>query len=137
MNESIQRRAFRALNAVARPSIQRGFGSPCLTPWGLVVLEHTGRKSGKEHASPLLALRLGSRVVVTTFRTERSHWVRNLEKQPEAHLWLNGERRAVRAIVLQGDAESGAARARLSDRVWRPVRALLAAGFAVSVLEPA
>ncbi|MCZ6784117.1 MAG: nitroreductase/quinone reductase family protein, partial [Proteobacteria bacterium] len=96
----LQRRAFRALNAVVRPAIQRGFGTPCLAPWGLVVLEHTGRRTGRTYESPLLALRLGRRVMVTTYRKDRSQWVRNLEEQPETHLWLDGRRKPYRALVL-------------------------------------
>ena len=134
---NLEQWAYRALNAVVRPSIQRGFGSPCVTPWGLVVLEHTGRRSGRTYESPLMALRLGRRVIVTTYRKDRSQWVRNLEDQPETHLWLNGRRKPYRALVLGGDSEPEEARARLGRRLWQSAQALLAAGFAVSVLEPA
>jgi hypothetical protein len=134
---ALQRRAFRALNAVMRPAIQRGFGAPCLAPWGLVVLEHTGRRTGRTYESPLLALRLGRRVMVTTYRKDRSQWIRNLEDQPETHLWLNGSRKPYRALVLRGDTEPEKAKARVGHRLWQSAQALLAAGFAVSVLEPA
>ncbi len=135
--DSLQRRAFRALNAIVRPSIQRGFGAPGLAPWGLVVLEHTGRRTGRTYESPLLALRLGRRVMVATYRKDRSQWVRNLEDQPETHLWLNGSRKPYRALVLRGDTAPEDAKARVGHRLWRGAQALLAAGFAVSVLEPA
>ena len=137
--ETLERQAFRPLNAVARPLIRRGFGSPCLTPWGLVVLEHTGERTGRKYASPLWAMRMGRRVVVTTYRTRRSQWIRNLKHQPNTHLWMNGERRPVRAHVL--DSSRRHEPDRMAERVARPlrlaVRALVAAGFAVSVLEPA
>ena len=136
---TLERRGFRALNAVSGPLVRRGFGSPCLTPWGLVVLEHTGARSGRRYASPLWAIRVGRRVVVTTYRTTRSHWLRNLERRPETFLWIHGERRPVRAQVLDPSRRDGADRR--VERVARPlrpaVRVLLAAGFAVSVLEPA
>ena len=136
---NLEQRAFRALNAVVRPSIQRGFGSPCITPWGLVVLEHTGRRTGRQYQSPLLAMRMGRHVVVTTYRSERSNWIRNLQDQPRTHLWMNGERRPVRAHVVNSSAEHGPAGMTGGvARALRPaVRAMLAAGFAVSVLEPA
>lgn len=134
--DRLQRQAFQALNAVARPSIQRGFGSPCLAPWGLVVLEHTGRRTGRTYESPLFALRLGRRVVVTTARTDGSQWIRNLEEQPETHLWMNGRRRPVRASVLREGTKPEEAM-QFGHRAWQSARALLAAGFAVSVLEPA
>ena len=138
--ETLERQAFRALNTIARPPIQRGFGSPCLTPWGLVVLEHTGRQTGRTHASPLWALRLDHRVVVATYRKTRSHWIRNLKHQPETHLWMNGERKPVRAHVLDpSQCHDADAPDSIAERIARPVlhalRALLAAGFAVSVLE--
>ncbi len=135
----LERRAYRALNAVVGPSIQRGVGSPCIAPWGLVVLEHTGRRTGRQYRSPLLAMRVGRKVVVTTYRSERSNWIRDLEVRPRTHLWMNGERRPVRAHVL--DSSRGHEPGGPVDRVagpFRPaLRAMIAAGFAVSVLEPA
>ena len=135
--DALQRRAFGAINAVVLPGVQRGFGTPCLAPWGLVVLEHTGRRTGRTYEAPLLAVRLGRRVMVTTYRNARSHWVRNLEDQPETHLWLNGRRKPYRALILGGDTEQTEARARVGHRFWHSAQALLAAGFAVCVLEPA
>ena len=136
---SLERQAYRALNTVVRPSIQRGFGSPCVTPWGLVVLEHTGRRTGRQYRSPLLAMRVGRQVVVTTYRSKRSHWIQNLESQPRTHLWMNGERRPVHAHVMS--SKRSVEPDGIADRVARPlrpaIRAMLAAGFAVSVLEPA
>ena len=84
----------------------------------------------------MFALRLGHRVMLTTYRKDRSQWVRNLENQPQAHLWLNGRRQPYRAWVLRGDTEPEEAQARVGRRLWQSAQALLAAGFAVSVLEP-
>ena len=136
--EMLERRAFRALNAVVRPPIQRGVGSPCLTPWGLVVLEHTGRRTGRQYASPLFALRMGRLVVVTTYRTGGSHWIRNLEDRPSTYLWMNGRRTPYRARVLGagGRDDDGSIEGSLEPPLRRFVRALVAGGFAVSVLEP-
>jgi hypothetical protein len=86
-----------------------------------------------------MAIRMGRRVVVTTYRTGRSHWIRNLEDRPRTHLWMNGERRPVRAHVLNSSRRHEPDG--MAERVARPlrpaVRALMAAGFAVTVLEPA
>ena len=135
--DGLEQRTYRTLNSVLRPSIQRGLGSPCLAPWGLVVLEHTGRKTGRQYKSPLFAMRLGRQVVVTTIRSERSNWIRNLEHQPNTHLWMNGERRQVRAKIMT--AERSPEPVEMDDRVAAPVfsalRALVTAGFSVSVLE--
>ena len=135
----LEQRAYRALNAVVRPSVELGLGAPCLAPFGLVVLEHTGRRTGRRYASPLLAMRIGEHVVVTTYRAERSNWVQNLRDQPRAHLFMNGRRRPVRAHVHPAaHHETHGASAGRTERPFPPaVRALVAAGFAVSVLEPA
>jgi hypothetical protein len=84
-------------------------------------------------------MRTGRRVIVTTYRTTRSQWTRNLKHQPTTHLWINGERRPVRAHVV--DSSQHREPDGMAERIARPlrpaVRALVAAGFAVSVLEPA
>ncbi len=45
------------LNQLARPLIKAGLGGPCLTPFGLVVIEVLGRRTGIVREVPLLALR--------------------------------------------------------------------------------
>ena len=95
----LERRLFKAVNAVVRPAVRRGLAAACATPFGLVLLEHTRRKSGRVYESPLMAFRVGRRVLVSTVRDDRSEWVRNLEAGEGAHLWLNGRRRRVRAEV--------------------------------------
>ena len=102
--EQLERCVFGALNALVRPAVRRGFAGPCGTPFGLVLLEHTGRKSGRTYESPLMAIRLGQRVLVSTVRDDRSEWIRNLEADEETHVWVNGRRRPVRAEVLRGGA---------------------------------
>ena len=96
---TLETQLFRTVDAVARPPIQRGLFSPCLTPFGLIVLEHRGRRSGIEHASPLLAMRAGSSTLVSTVRADRSHWLRNLERAPETHYWIRGRRTPCTARV--------------------------------------
>jgi hypothetical protein len=137
--DSLERRTFGAINAVLRPSIQRGLGAPCLTPWGLVVLEHTGRKTGRQYKSPLLAIRVGRQVVVTTVRSEGSNWIRNLENQPRTHLWLNGERIPVRAHIMNSthDWEPDDAIDSKSKSIFSALQALVTAGLSISVLDPA
>ena len=102
ISDNLERGLFNAVNAVVRPAVRRGFAAPCIAPFGLVLLEHTGRKSGRKYESPLLALRFGRRVLVSTVRDEGSNWVRNLESDEGAHLWMNGRRRPVRAEVHRG-----------------------------------
>ena len=69
--------------------------------------------------------------------TSVSLWIRNLEHQPSTDLWMRGERRPIRAQVMT--AERGTEPEEMDDRLAQPVfsalRALVAAGFSVSVLE--
>ena len=95
------RAAFRALNSIVRPLLKRGAASPLPIGAGLVVLETTGRSSGLPREVPLVAARIGDRVLVSTVR-RRSQWVRNLDAEPQAHVWLGGERRPVTASLQRG-----------------------------------
>ena len=65
------------------------------------MLESTGRVSGEPREVPLLGLRVGDRVVVSTVRAD-SQWVKNLEADDEAAVWYCGRRRNARANVQRG-----------------------------------
>jgi len=93
---------FRALNRVAVPLVRRGLGSPCLAPLGLVVLEHTGRHSGALYEAPLMGFKTPAGTLVSTYRGERSQWLRNLEREPSTHYWVGGRRRACQVRVARG-----------------------------------
>ncbi|MCP3934750.1 MAG: nitroreductase family deazaflavin-dependent oxidoreductase, partial [Actinomycetia bacterium] len=86
-----------------------GLGSPLPVGVGAVILETTGRKSGQPRSVPLLAARLGDHVVVSTLRG-RSQWAKNLDVEPDAHVWLHGNRRPVSASLRHGCLQVAALR---------------------------
>ena len=124
---------FRSLNHVVLPAVRRGFGAPWLTPWGLVVLEHRGRKSGREYAAPLVAARVGRTLVVSTVRPGRSQWLRNLAANRSADVWLRGKQRHVRARVVSGVEKPQDAPKGFPSAV---VEAARAAGLGLAILTP-
>lgn len=95
------RTAFRTLNSVVRPVVKAGVGSPWPIGMGVVVIETTGRVSGEPREVPLVAIRCGNRVDVSTVRSG-SQWARNLEAGGDAFVWLHGRRRPVSAEVAPG-----------------------------------
>ena len=91
---------FRALNAVVEPAVRRGLASSRWTPSSLIVLETVGHKTGKTRRTPLVANRVGQHLLVSTFRGDRSFWVRNLERSPDASFYIGGKRIFSSALVI-------------------------------------
>lgn len=94
-----ERDLFRFLNAFVEPAVRAGLAGPCLIPFGLVVLETTGRHTGAVHRTPLLASLVDDAIIVGTIR-RNSHWVRNARANPSVAAWVNGRRREGTAAVL-------------------------------------
>ncbi|MGI9604580.1 MAG: nitroreductase/quinone reductase family protein [Acidimicrobiales bacterium] len=102
VRRQLTRESFRLLNKVVTPLVEVGLGAPPpVAGTGIVLLETTGRSSGKPRRVPLVGFRLGDRAFVSTVRSD-SQWVRNLESHPEATMWLDGKPRTVQSTVRSG-----------------------------------
>lgn len=101
--KSVEQRVFRALNSVVEPAVRKGLVSTRCFPSTLIVLETIGFKSGETKCTPLLATRIGAYVFVSTFRGDRSFWVRNLIKEPNVSYYLAGQQLDAQAYVVAPD----------------------------------
>ena len=136
--KSIEVEFFRTLNRVVEPMVRAGLGSPRIAPGGFIVLETTGRKSGRKFRTPLAATRLGDYVLVATFRGKRSQWVLNLAAEPRVRYWLGGRAREAKAFVVHEGK-----RFRVPKSLPRPLQHVIEilapyrkAGWAFAVLSP-
>jgi hypothetical protein len=92
---------FRTLNRFVKPLVKAGLGSPLPIGLGAVVMESTGRISGEPLEVPLLGLRLGDKVLVSTVR-DNTQWLKNLEAEGRAAVWYCGKRHGATAAVKRG-----------------------------------
>jgi F420H(2)-dependent quinone reductase len=88
--QSASQRLLRTVNRYVEPGV-RAVGPPIVGP-GIVVIETTGRRTGRRRRVPLLGWRHGRTVTVSTVRAA-SDWVRNLERLPVAKVWIAGRPR--------------------------------------------
>ena len=95
---------YQALDAVLGPIASSGVAAPGVLPVGLIVLETTGWRSGRPHRTPVLATAFGNRLLVSTYRGRRSHWVQNLLRDPDLRYWTGNESHTATAYVVAPDA---------------------------------
>ena len=75
-------------------------GAGLKKPVPTLLLEHTGRKSGRQLVSPLVYIHDGDDVIVVASqggRSDHPQWYRNLVANPVAYVEIGAQRRAVRA----------------------------------------
>ncbi len=100
---------YRTLNRFVEPAVRAGFGSPCITPSGLIVLETTGRHSGQTHRTPVVATLFGGRIFASTARGGTSQWLKNLAATPTLRYWQGGRLHEAEAVVYTPDGAPPAA----------------------------
>jgi F420H(2)-dependent quinone reductase len=77
-------------------------GAGAKKPVPTLLLEHRGRKSGKLFASPLVYIKDGDNVIIVASmggRDENPQWYHNLIADPDVHIEMGRDRRAVRAVL--------------------------------------
>ena len=94
---------FRTLNLFVEPAVRAGFGSPVIWPTGFIVLESTGRRTGRIYRVPVAATLWGHLILASTVRGERSQWLKNLSVTPALRYWLAGREHEADAIVFSPD----------------------------------
>ena len=107
---------FERLNALVIALIKRGRGSPGPLPTGLVLLETTGRKSGKTYPVPVVAAKLTDDFLLVGTVRKRSQWIRNLAAADTVTFWLAGEKRQAQVRVFE---PGSARRSDTSGLPWR------------------
>ncbi len=95
---------YRTLDSVIGPIANSGMAAPGTLPVGLIVLETTGWRSGRPHRTPVLAAAFQDRLLVTTYRGRRSHWVQNLLHNPDLRYWIGDIPHDATALVVAPDA---------------------------------
>ena len=77
-------------------------GAAFKKPVPTLLLEHRGRKSGKQFVSPLVYMTGGDDVIIVASmggRAENPQWYHNLVATPGACIEIGPERRPVRAVL--------------------------------------
>lgn len=128
---------YRSVNRVVEPLVRTGFGSPTVLWPGVIVVETTGRKTGRTLTVPLLATQIGDSLLVGTVR-RKSQWLKNLFTHPEVRYWKDGRRHDATAVVFAPNATTPQSTqlspklARLITRI-RPYSRIYGGGAAILI----
>ncbi len=103
------------VNEALTPALRLGWINPLPFTTGIILVEVTGRISGRVRQIPLVCTDYGDTLAVSTVR-DNSQWILNLAATPVATVWLRGRKRTVDAqVYVAGERISGAA----SHTDWR------------------
>jgi deazaflavin-dependent oxidoreductase (nitroreductase family) len=72
-------------------------GKGWLVGWMILLLRHTGRKSGKEYATPMQYEKIGEAYYVGAARGSQADWFRNVQANP--HVAVSVGRRKFSALA--------------------------------------
>lgn len=112
-------------NKVATNRVQM-LWAPRVAPWAVIV--HTGRRSGREYRTPVVAFVKGTRVTVALLYGADSDWVRNLVAAGGGAIVRRGHesRLADPAVMAPGEADLPRRMAPLLRRVSHVLTARVA-----------
>ena len=101
-------RAFvRMANAVTNFALLAGIPRPPYTRDNALIVETSGRRSGKRRRMPVGYLDDGGRIIVVVEDGSRAQWVRNaLADGGRLRIFLRGTWRPARLQVLEGEPET-------------------------------
>lgn len=132
----LEQQFFRALNSVVEPLVRSGRLSSKRLPTTLLVLESTGFRSGQTRSTPLFGQQLGSYLLLSTARGNRSFWVRNLQKQPQVSYYIGGQEHQGEALVIAADSDTSLEDLPLPLRApGKVMQALATRGWAFALLR--
>jgi deazaflavin-dependent oxidoreductase (nitroreductase family) len=114
MTVTRMRRPPAAAYKVINPVMGHLLRSPLHGPIGkrLLLLEYTGRKSGKRFRLPVGYVRAGNELLLAT----QSRWRANFRGGAPVRVWLDGKRRPAFAELIEDETE-------VADALGRMVRA--------------
>lgn len=97
----------RIANAVTKFALLAGIPRPPYNRDNALIVETTGRRSGKQRRIPVGYLDDNGRIIVVVEDGSRAQWVRNaLEDGGRLRVFLRGEWRSARLQVLDADPET-------------------------------
>jgi deazaflavin-dependent oxidoreductase (nitroreductase family) len=123
--EAREPRSLRLRRALVNPVVSAVLRSPAhrVLSGSYLLLQYTGRRSGRRRELPVAYARDGERLLVVAGRPQGKRWWRNFRGPHAVEVIVAGERRPGRGRLLVGEAREQALRAYV-ERFPRGGRAL-------------